>query len=85
MSEFSFDGFDRGPQSLFLIRGEILRFSLGVDVEKDDRLMQGKSTPTKPLPEPLRCPERSSSVKTAQRTASRQNINSGKTRPGIPL
>jgi hypothetical protein len=50
MSEFSFGGFDRGPQALFLIRGEVLRFGLGVDVEKDDRLMLGKIEVDDPCP-----------------------------------
>jgi hypothetical protein len=42
MSEFSFDGFDGGPQPFLLIRGEVLRLSFGINVKENDRVVLGK-------------------------------------------
>jgi hypothetical protein len=42
MSEFSFDDFDGDPQPFLLIRGEALRFGLGINVKENDRVVLGK-------------------------------------------
>ena len=42
MSKFPFDGFDCGAEPALLVRRQVLRFGLGVDVEKDDGAVLGK-------------------------------------------
>jgi hypothetical protein len=42
MSEFSFDGFDGGPQPLLLVRGEVFRLGFGINVKENDRMVLRK-------------------------------------------
>jgi hypothetical protein len=55
MSEFSFDDFDGDPQPFLLIRGEVLRLRLGINIKENDRLVPVKIKVDDPCAEqPLR-------------------------------
>ena len=40
--EFTFDGFDGGPQPSLLVRGEVLRLGLGINIKENDRAVLRK-------------------------------------------